>query len=196
MWLEESEDRWIFDSFKYASDNANFEFIDPPDGYMEPCTYPIDLYRAGRKTDFSFTMDSGNIPVVSQRFRDALQGLAEVDKPYEHVVFEPVQIDNVQTKENYFVMIIDTKIDCVDEKRSKFEKYEVSNNIRPDKAGEYQVFFNLVVDPSKINNHHIFRVRKYLSSIIVSEEVKKRLEDADITGAIFESVNGDRITMA
>jgi len=82
MWLEESSDRWIFDRFKYASDRGNIEFIDPPIEYMEPCTYSIDLYRKGRETDFSFTMDSGNIPIVSKKVTSSLKGLNEIDEPY------------------------------------------------------------------------------------------------------------------
>ena len=75
MWLDESADRWIFDRLKYETDKGNLEFVDPPLEYMEPCTYPIDLHRAGRETDFSFTMDSGNIPILSKKAKSALDGL-------------------------------------------------------------------------------------------------------------------------
>ncbi|MHA3916281.1 imm11 family protein [Halovulum sp. GXIMD14793] len=196
MWLDQSAERWVFDCFKYETDRANFEFVDPPVEYMEPCTYPIDLHRDGVPTDFSFTMDSGNIPILSRTAVGALSGLAEVDEPYHHVVFEPVKIENKQVTQEYFVMIIETQIDCVDETKSEFQKYEVNDPVRPDRAGEYRSFFNLVVDPSKIGDRHIFRLRKHLGSIIVSEEVKRRFEDAGVTGAVFESVNGDGQTVA
>jgi hypothetical protein len=47
MWLNESANRWVFDSFKYATDKANIAFINPLVEYLEPCTYPIDLHRDG-----------------------------------------------------------------------------------------------------------------------------------------------------
>lgn len=196
MWLDESADRWVFDRLKYETDKGNLEFVDPPLEYMEPCTYPIDLHRAGRETDFSFTMDSGNIPILSKKAKSALDGLREVDEPYHHVVLEPVKIENKQVDQDYFVMIIETQIDCVDEERSEFQKYEENDPVRPDKAGQYHAFFNLVIDPSKTGDHHIFRLKKHLGSIIVSEEVKRRFEDSGVTGAVFESVNGDQKTIA
>jgi hypothetical protein len=196
MWLDESGKRWIFDRFKYATDKANMEFVDPPVEQMEPCTYPIDLHCDGAETDFSFTMDSGNIPILSEKAKNALTGLAEIDEPYRHVVIEPIRIDNKDVAGNFFVMIIETQIDCVDEELSEFEKYEVNDPVRPDLAGQYRAFFNLVIDPQKVGDHHIFRLKKDLNSIIVSEEVKRRFEDAGVTGAVFESVNGDGQTVA
>lgn len=106
------------------------------------------------------------------------------------------KIDNVEIDNAYFVMIIETQVDAVDEERSEFQKYEVNDPVRPDRAGEYRSFFNLVVDPSKIGDHHIFRLKKHLGSIIVSEEVKRRFEAVGVTGAVFESVNGDMRTVA
>ena len=108
MWVAERGDRWIFDCFKYQTENANSEFVDPPPEYMEPCTYPIDLHQDGQPTDFSSTMDPGNIPILSEKAKSALAGLPEVDEPYFHVVLEPVKIANKQVDQDYFVMIIET----------------------------------------------------------------------------------------
>jgi hypothetical protein len=58
------------------------------------------------------------------------------------------------------------------------------------------LFFSLVLDPSKIGDYNIFRLKKRLSAIIVSEEVKRRFEDAAATGAVFKSVKGDCETVA
>lgn len=192
---EQSARRWLFGKFKYGTVEQNRAFVDPHVSYMEPCTYPIDLYRDGERTDFSFTMDFGCVPILSEKAKDALAGLPEVDEPYKHVVIEPIRIDNKEVAEQYYVMIIETQLDCVDQERSDFEKFEIDDPVRPDKAGEYGVFLNLVVDPDKIGDQHIFRIRKHLPSIIVSEEVKRRFEDAGVTGAVFDSVNGDQQTV-
>ena len=196
MWDDGSSERWIFNNIKYGRGGSNYDFIDPPVEYMEPCTYPVDLYRDGASTDFSFTMDSGNIPILSEKARTALLGLPEVDEPYKNVVLEPVIIDNKIVDNNYYIMIIETQIDCVDESRSEFCKFKENDSIRPDLAGEYSEFTNLVIDPTKVGDFHIFRIKKSLGSIVVSEEVKRRFEEAGVTGVVFASVNGDCQTMA
>ena len=104
--------------------------------------------------------------------------------------------DGKSALQGYSVMIIETQLDCVDEIKSDFKKYEVDDPVRPDRVGEYRVFTNLVIDPSKTDGHHIFRIKKHLNSIIVSEEVKNRFEKAGVEGAIFESVNGDCQTVS
>ncbi|WP_445261433.1 imm11 family protein [Pseudomonas sp. RA_5y_Pfl1_P24] len=44
-----------------------------------------------------------------------------------------------------------------------------------------------------IGGQHIFRVKKYSGEIVVSEEVKCRLETVGAVGMLFESVSGDDI---
>lgn len=193
---EGPEKRWKFDRFWFGAldekgnmvvdSTDNWNFIDPTVGEMEPCTYPINLHRDGIKTDFNFTMDVDSIPILSEKAKNALAGLPEIDKPYCHVVLEPVEIDNKNVAGNYYVMIIETQIDCIDEEKSRF-----CDSAGLDKTGGPRAFLNLVVDPSKVGDHHIFRLKKSLNSIIVSEEVKRRFEKAGVTGAVFDPVNDD-----
>ena len=68
-----------------------------------------------------------------------------------------------------FLMIIETQIDCVDEERSDFDKYDFDDPVRPDLAGNYRSFFNLVVDPARIGPHHVFRLKKYLNLSKIGE---------------------------
>lgn len=93
-------------------------------------------------------------------------------------------------------MIIETQIDCVDEKRSRYKKFEVDDPVRPDMAGNYRAFYNLVVDPGRVGSSHIFKLKKYLGAVIVSEEVKRRFMAAGVVGVLFDSVNGDQETVA
>ncbi|MGR0139804.1 MULTISPECIES: imm11 family protein [Pseudomonas] len=93
-------------------------------------------------------------------------------------------------------MIIETQIDCVDEKRSRYKKFEVDDPVRPDMAGNHRAFYNFVVDPGRGRSSHIFRLKKYLGAVILSEEVKRRLMAAGVVGVLFGSVNGDQETVA
>lgn len=162
---------------------------------MEPCVYSASVKQAGTHLDYNLA-GYASVSIVSEKFKKALAGLSEVDDPYHNVVFEPVKIIDDVLKNNYFVMIIETQLDCVDESTSDYKKYEINDPVRPDCAGEYSVFYNLVIDPAKADGKHIFRIKKHLGAIIVSEEVMSRLEAAGVTGVIFESVNGDVETVA
>ena len=117
MQLYETSNRWMFSNFKYATPRTNRGFVNPPTEYMEPRTYPIDLFQDGVETDFNFTRVHG-IPILSEKAKKALAGLPEIEEPRRHVVIEPVWIDNREVVSNYYVMIVETQIDCVDEGKS------------------------------------------------------------------------------
>lgn len=168
----------------------NWLFIDPPVVYMEPCTYTLDVINEGVSVDFSLAGYT-SVPVLSNKARDALIGITEVDEPYRNMVLEPVTVAGEQFFNHYYVMIVETQLDCVDEARSDFEKYEINDPVRLDRAGEYRVFLNLVIDPDKAQGKHIFRLGKHLGALTVSEQVKHRLERAGLAGMLFEGVNGE-----
>ena len=106
------------------------------------------------------------------------------------------KVDGFQQKTPYYILHVWDVVDCVDEELSKFERYQVDDPVRPDLAGNYSAFFKLVVSPSRAQGKHIFRLARSGPEVIVSEEVKRRFEAAGVTGAVFESVNGDKQTIA
>ncbi|MCE4056167.1 imm11 family protein [Pseudomonas sp. Au-Pse12] len=185
-------EKWVLGDVRHVN---NWNFIDPPVNFMEPGAYALDVRFDGCEVDYSLA-GYASVPVLSLKAYKALSGLPEVDEPYCNVVFEPVRFENKKVREEYFLMIIETQFDCVDEKKSGYKKFETDDPVRPDLAGEYHAFTNLVIDPEKVGHQHIFRVKKYLGAIIVSEEVKRRVEMAGVGGVLFESVNGDRNTVA
>ncbi|TVT49873.1 MAG: hypothetical protein FHK82_16860 [Sedimenticola thiotaurini] len=183
--------KWVLGDVRHVD---NWSLTNPTPYFMEPGTYTIDVYQDGEELDYNENAAYA-VPVLSRKARDSLIGLPEIDEPYHHVVLEPLIIEGRGVAQDYFVMIIETQVDCVDEVRSEFQKYQVNDPVRPDRAGEYRSFFNLVIDPTKIGDHHIFRLKRHLGSVIVSEEVKRRFEEAGVKGAVFESVNGDKQTV-
>lgn len=52
-----------------------------------------------------------------------------------------------------------------------------------------RAFFKWVVNNKLAEDKHIFRLARSGSEVIVSEEVKQRLEAIGATGAIFEAVS-------
>ncbi|SDX79565.1 hypothetical protein SAMN05444064_1544 [Pseudomonas syringae] len=185
-------EKWVLGDVRHV---GNWNFINPPVNFMEPGRYALDLRFDGIEVDYSLA-GYASVPVLSERARNSLIGLPEVDQPYQNVVFEPVDIEVKQVSQSYFIMIIETQIDCVDEKASSFKKFLVDDPVRPDMAGQYRAFYNLAIDESKVGGRHIFRIKNYLGAIVVSEDVKHRFETAGVVGAAFESVNGDKVTVA
>lgn len=176
--------RWYLGAILHVN---NWNFLDPPVEFMEPCRYATSVYRDGVATDFTLNEAFG-VPVVSSKFFAALKDLEEVKEDYYHVVFQPTDIEGSSVAEDFYIMVVETQYDCVDENRSQFEKFSENDPVRPDKAGEYSVFLELVIDPSRVGDKHIFRLKHHLHSLIVSETVKSLLESAGVSGVCFECV--------
>lgn len=85
-------------------------------------------------------------------------------------------------------LLSNTCVDCVDESRSEFERFERDDPVRPDIAGQYRAFAKLALDGGKVGSWHTFRIGGFGAALIVSEEVKSRLERAGVTDVIFEQV--------
>jgi len=182
--------RWHLDRLLYVN---NWDFFEPTVELMEPGTWKIDVYQDGVETDF--TINAGGLPIISEKVKNALSDLPEIQVLYKHTVIEPIIICNKEVQNKYFIMITEDQIDCVDEERSDFQKFLPDDPVRPDKAGDYDTFFSLVIDPEKVGEKNIFRIKRKKNALIVSEEVKKRFESVGATGVVFDSVMGDQRTI-
>ena len=173
----------------------NWILIQPTPQYMEPGRHVLDVDVNGVETDYSLAGYAG-VPILSEKAVRALAGIPEVDKPYVGVVFNPVEIVGQNVSCDYYAMIDEDLVECVDESRSEFEKFAFDDSIRPDLAGRYSYFLNLVIDSDRVRGRNIFRVYNYPGAIVVSEVFKNRFERAGVVGVLFSSVNGDVRTVA
>lgn len=176
--------RWYLGAVRHVN---NWSFLDPSVEFMEPCRYSTSVYKNGEATDFTVNEAFG-VPIVSKKFFATLTELDEVKEDYYHVVFQPTDIEGSTISDDFYIMVVETQYDCVDESHSRFEKFLENDPVRPDKAGEYSVFLELVIDPRRVGDKHIFRLKHHLHSLIVSETVKSLLENAGVTGVCFECV--------
>ncbi|WP_349657514.1 DUF1629 domain-containing protein [Xanthomonas sp. 10-10] len=193
MWQDvEIKGKWILGDIGYVN---NWNFIDPSVNFMEPGGYSSKVRFDGAEVDYSLA-GYASVPVLSEKAVISLMGLSEIDEPYRNVVFAPLDIEKKVLKQNYFAMIIETQIDCVDEENSEFSFFDKNDPVRPELAGAYRNFFNLVIDTSKVGGRHIFRLKKYLGALIVSQEVKRRFESARVTGVAFDLLNGSKKVVA
>ncbi len=145
----------------------------------------VELYQDGDEMDFTLSEVYG-IPIVSEKVKQALEFLSEIR-------FIPLTVTRRRDSCNsqYFAMVILLDVDCVDEGMSEFQKFEINDPVRPDKAREYRSFTTLRLNPENILGIDIFRLKKFETAIIVSEQVKTILEAIGATGLNFSSVTLD-----
>ncbi|MFZ7224415.1 Imm43 family immunity protein [Avibacterium avium] len=139
----------------------------------------VRLIQDGEELDYT-TMIPFNVPIVSEAFKALVENVNGLS-------FITIEIENKKTIKKYFAMIIHNEIACVDENRSEFTKIGKDDPVRPDLAGEYDGFYKLKLDYSKINKE-LFRLGKFPVAIIISERLKKEIEENCLTGAEFKEV--------
>ena len=140
----------------------------------------VELVQDGVETDFTITATYG-LPIVSSKIRREFVDLPEL-------TFVPVSVVGRSCHTQYYVMVTKRTVDCVDEEKSEYQKFEENDPVRPDLAGEYRAFFELKVDPTKTAGLSIFRIAKFEVAIIVDERIKELLGGIDATGFTLSPV--------
>lgn len=143
----------------------------------EKLSIPIKIN--GLRTDFTENL-TYDVPILSNRAKNILKfyktRFSDVD------VLLDGELDG-----KYYAMGVDI-IDVIDERQSKYIKYEKDDPIRPDKEGDYKYFNEMVLSRSKIGGNHIFRIKGYVIYLVVSEELKSKIESEHLTGFAFEEL--------
>lgn len=143
--------------------------------------YEIELYQDGSVMDYTCNEAYG-VSIVSGKLKNLMSD-------FTGVTFAKANIIGKELDDKFYIMAIPNELECINEELSEFSKFEENNPIRPDKAGEYSSFLKMVVDPEKCSNCDIFRVKGYSIAIVVSSNVKRRIEDAGILGVDFKKVS-------
>jgi hypothetical protein len=181
--------RWVLGNVLWTD---NWRFISPEGQDLEPAHYTIELKRKGKPADFNFAGYAA-VPVVSGKFRAALNGLPETATPYHDTVFLGAHISGETLLDDFFIFVTEGLVDCVDESRSKFEKFTENDPVRPDLAGHYKSIFELVVAPEKLAKRNIARIQGARDVLIVSEHAKKSLDKAGLAGLMYTDVSPNPI---
>jgi anthranilate phosphoribosyltransferase len=59
---------------------------------------------------------------------------------------------------------------------------------RPEKVGEYRYVHGMRIDPTRVGDARIFRTWGWRIALVVSEDLKRAIEEAGLTGARFVEV--------
>ncbi|MBD3640342.1 MAG: hypothetical protein HUJ18_05045 [Marinobacter sp.] len=146
--------------------------------YTGETSLDLQLRRLGQPVDFNFC-DFDMLVVkreinsnLERNFGDAIQRI-------------PVRIQNFQ--EEFEILNVLNVVDCIDEVKSEYLKWEPQDG-RPEKIGAYRMMTKLVIDPEKAKGHSIFRLDGWKIAVIVSDEIKKYLENRSVSGIVFQQV--------
>lgn len=145
--------------------------------------HTIELEPDGVEMDYTLASPYG-VSVVSQTIKSLLQDIPDV-------AFMPLTIEGKKTFKSYFGLVVYPHLNCVDESKSDFQKFAPNDPVRPDRAdraGDYNGFFKLVIDPLRVEGHDIFRIVRSGSQLIISQKIKDRFDAAGVTGVVYKPV--------
>ncbi|HYO55149.1 imm11 family protein [Archangium sp.] len=140
----------------------------------------ISLAAPGRALDFSFTTLS--IPVAHGRIVSIFERLGL----QQQIQFLPVEV--ADQKEPYFIANVLRIIHCIDDARCERVEYWRPEDRAPDRVGDYRLVKGLRIDPYQAGDADIFRPRGWSSVLLVSERLKRALEDRQVGGIRFTEV--------
>ncbi|MFP2900930.1 imm11 family protein [Corallococcus sp. 4LFB] len=120
-------------------------------------------------------------PIVSEALANVFRTLAPND-----VQLFPVSIEGAP--ERYFVVNATKVVDAIDEARCREVHHHDEDDPAPGYEGEYDWIYGLRIDPSKTEGAQVFRLKKFKTALIVSEDVKNALEGVGNLGVSFERV--------
>ncbi len=136
---------------------------------MEIAGQPLDYTEAGV-----------GLPVVHVRIAAMFAELASDD-------VQLIPVDVVGYPEQYLILVATRLIRCIDEQASRIELWTHEDGV-PHKVGQYSSVRDMRIDKEKAGSAKVFRPEGWMSSLIVSEEIKEALERMGATGTRFEEV--------
>ncbi|WP_419811863.1 imm11 family protein [Bacterioplanoides sp.] len=196
MWLPKEADRWKLGRLSFEIESKLWEYEQNISaGRLSGLNSPIDITVAipGKPKDFNFVMGAKEPPVVSARFKETVLSATE-SEIRQSVHFHPVTINVPVVEDDFYLMLIPGRCDAVDEERSEFIKFTEDDPVRPDLAGQYKVFNNLIINPDKAA-HCIFRLEYAETQIIINEPFRVLLLENNLTGININPVNGEQQTV-
>jgi len=176
--IDDPSDRWFLGNIVAENSDDFWKYIKPGNVVCANEKQQVNVREKGRPLDF--TMADFEILIVNEKVASIISGSNEVQ-------LIPIKITGHDQAVHYILVVIN-EVQCLDESRSEFEKWEVGNDIRPDKAGQYRIVYKLVIDPAMVSGNNIFRLKNYNSMVIVSGKMKQELERSKVTGISFRNI--------
>lgn len=179
-------ERWYLTDIGQVPNNWDFTI---PERTVDETLQPFStkIHFSGFETDYTCG-GYASVPYVSEKARNVISSLPNID---QQVSFYPVEIENYNSSQQFFAMVIKKSPICVDENKSEYDEPTFLENETPTSRGFlrlYGAFYKLIIDPDRTEDLDIFRLGGARTYIIVSERLKDAFEIAGVTGPIYTLV--------
>jgi len=160
---------------------VHLNFLSPEKFKKIETPIKVPVYKDGPEIDLTFAL-LPRIVILSSK-------IVGVWGCVPGAQFLEVEIEKI-TKEKYYLMLISTFCDCVDEEKSWFDVYRkgdsaVGNNIQ---VGDYRPFYRLRIDPKRAEGQDLFRLERSRHTVIGSRHLKRLYDSINATGCDFQPV--------
>ncbi len=172
--------RWFLGSINFDGEWDFWKYVSP--GKVEVPQKELFVSCRKKGIPLDFTMADFELFIVNEKVKNLVNE--------DEVQFIPVKPEvDPNSKINYHLMVVNNAIECVDESKSVFVKWVKDDPIRPDKAGEYEFFEKLILNPVDIpDKANIFRVKKYTIKTVISEKLKLLFEENKVSGLQYKKI--------
>lgn len=172
-------DQWFLDD-PQTVEGEEIDARDFTEGlpYRGPTPFRIPIAQPGKEV--AFALGAFDMPVVSTAVAEAIERLA----PGEAEFF-PIEIAGA--KNQYRILNAICRAECLDEARSEFTMWSAQDN-NPEMLGNYKMISTIRLEPARAEGRHIFRLARWPLALLVSETLKREIEDIPDLGVVFESV--------
>ncbi|ATB38575.1 hypothetical protein CYFUS_004010 [Cystobacter fuscus] len=140
----------------------------------------IGLYAPGHPLDFSTTALS--VSIIHGKVKKLLDQLGLSSQ----MQLFPITVEG--QAEPYYLLNLLRVVRCIDDARCEEVAYRTAEAGYEDRIGEYRNVVGMRIDPSKVGDAETFRPWGWQTNIIVSERVKRAMEESGMTGARFTEV--------
>jgi hypothetical protein len=173
-------DAWFLDE-PQTGDREEIDARAFTQGFRYTDTSPavVPVAKPGPPLQFNFA--AFDMPVVSTAVAEVVSKLARQD-----IELFPVAVP--QARESYHILNALCRIDCLDEARSEFTRWQKDDH-RNDLIGKYRMISTIRIDVSRTTGHPIFRLADWPIALLVSASLKAALEELPNLGAIFSSAS-------
>jgi hypothetical protein len=140
------------------------------------------IRNPGQRRTFMFA-GVERTPLVSEAVANVFGTRAPDD-----VELFPVTVEG--EAELYFIVNAAKALDCIDEASCREIQHYADDDPFPEYVGQFRWINGLRIDPLKTEGAHVFRLKKFKTAFIVSEDIKTALEGVGNLGVSFERVTG------
>jgi len=150
----------------------------------------VGFYK-GNPQLIDFPITAYDIPIVSMRLKIFLESLG-----VESIQYLPICLKNSNGKiselNNYFIANILRVVDAINRKHSVYQTWTKKNLMFWEKRewmlGTFRDVKKAVLNFDLVKQERLFRIKGWSGLIVIREDVKREIENANITGFVFSKV--------